>query len=186
MTVIQVEEFSFNAMLQEECDKAGVDDLQCERPHVLLVTKLRHINSGDLLTLGNIHTVWDNFSQLDVTTLQVSLSLSRLSAVAQDSPFILAGDFNSRQNMAPYYLLLTGQLSSQHVTDLSSLTTVLHRGQSLYQLLSHCYQHSHHDLTSSYLSVKVGKKFYFLIHCIFSIHHFMISIFHIETGQTMR
>ena len=69
----EVHKLSYNAMLAEECAKREIDpaSLGCERPHVFLVTKLLHLSTNKIITLGNIHTVWDNFSQLDVTTLQV-------------------------------------------------------------------------------------------------------------------
>ena len=41
------------------------------RDHVFLLLQLRCQTTGRLLSLGNIHTLWDNFSQPDVTTLQV-------------------------------------------------------------------------------------------------------------------
>ena len=76
--VVEVRKLSYNAMLAEECVKRNIDPevLGGERPHVFLVTKLLHLATNKIITVGNIHTVWDNFSQLDVTTLQVELMLS--------------------------------------------------------------------------------------------------------------
>ena len=77
---VDTHQFSFNEMLREECEKRNVnyEKLECERDHVFLVTKLCHSGSNKIVTVGNIHTIWDNFSQLDVTTLQVALALNRL------------------------------------------------------------------------------------------------------------
>lgn len=71
--LVEVRKLSYNSMLAEECVKREIDpdELRGERPHVFLVTKLLHLTTNKIITLGNIHTVWDNFSQLDVTTLQV-------------------------------------------------------------------------------------------------------------------
>ena len=71
--MVEVRKLSYNTMLAEECVKRDIDSevLGGERPHVFLVTKLLHLATNKIITLGNIHTVWDNFSQLDVTTLQV-------------------------------------------------------------------------------------------------------------------
>ena len=71
--MVEVRKLSYNSMLAEECVKREIDpeELRGERPHVFLVTKLLHLTTNKIITLGNIHTVWDNFSQLDVTTLQV-------------------------------------------------------------------------------------------------------------------
>ena len=84
----------------------------------------------------------------------MSLALARLTEEAEDRTMIMAGDFNSRQNMAPYYLLHNGHLSSQLQKELVGVASASHRGQSLYQLLSDCYEHDQADLTSSYLTVK--------------------------------
>ena len=74
--MVEVRKLSYNSMLAEECVKREIDpeELRGERPHVFLVTKLLHLITNKIITLGNIHTVWDNFSQLDVTTLQVMVS----------------------------------------------------------------------------------------------------------------
>ena len=66
----------------------------------------------------------------------------------------MAGDFNSRTNMAPYYLLHNGALSSQLKRELDSVGSGGVGGVSLFSLLEDCFNHAHPDLTSSYLSVK--------------------------------
>ena len=98
--------------------------------------------------------MWDNFTQLDVTTLQVRLALARLAAIAEDKTFVLAGDLNSRTSMAPYCLLHSGQLSKQQRRDLASVATASCGERSLASLLEDCLGHDQPDLSSSYLSVK--------------------------------
>ena len=148
---------SYNEMLEEAFEAADLDKSAasgCLRDHVFLILKLQHLKTGRVLTIGNIHTIWDNFSQLDVTTLQVALALSKLTQFAEDNTFIMAGDFNSRQNMAPYYMLLNGALSESHKKELIEVATLKHDGKSLFELLEGCYRHTSGDLTSSYLSLK--------------------------------
>eukprot|EP00090_Calanus_glacialis_P013601 TRINITY_DN22262_c0_g1_i1.p1 TRINITY_DN22262_c0_g1~~TRINITY_DN22262_c0_g1_i1.p1 ORF type:complete len:382 (-),score=109.82 TRINITY_DN22262_c0_g1_i1:211-1356(-) len=152
-----VQKLTFNEMLEEAMEAENIDvsaAASCARDHIFLIVQLRHLKSGKVLTIGNIHTIWDNFSQLDVTTLQVALALAKLVRFAEDSTYIMAGDFNSRQNMAPYYLLLNGALSESHKKELAAVATMKHDNKSLFELLENYYQHSSEDLSSSYLSLK--------------------------------
>jgi len=155
--IVDVQKLSFNEMLEEAVEAANLDTsiaASCARDHIFISVKLKHLKTGKVLTVGNIHTIWDNFSQLDVTTLQVALALAKLSRFAEKNRYILAGDFNSRQNMAPYYLLLNGTLSESHRKELAAVATVKHEDKSLFELLEKCYQHKSGDLASSYLSLK--------------------------------
>jgi len=155
--LVDVQKVSFNEMLEEAMDASDIDvkaATYCARDHIFLIVKLQHQKSGKILTIGNIHTIWDNFTQLDVTTLQVALALAKLVRFAEDSTYIMAGDFNSRQNMAPYYLLLNGELSESHKKELAAVGTMKHDGKTLFELLESFYQHSSEDLASSYLSLK--------------------------------
>ena len=152
-----VQKLSFNEMLKEAVETANLDSslaASCARDHIFLIVQLKHLKTGKMLTIGNIHTIWDNFTQLDVTTLQVALALAKLARFAEDSTYIMAGDFNSRQNMAPYYLLLNGSLSESHKKELTAVATAKLDDKSLFELLEDSYQHSSADLASSYLTVK--------------------------------
>jgi len=153
----QVALTSWNQMLEEAGQERGVGAELVEavaRDHVFLLLQLRCQTTGRLLSLGNIHTLWDNFSQPDVTTLQVALALRRLGGAAGWKDLVMAGDFNSRPSHAAYYLLLNGCLSVAHQRDLAAAATACQDGRSLAELFSDCYQHSCPDLASSYLSVK--------------------------------
>ena len=155
--LLDVQKLTFNEMLEEALDGANIDTsvaASCARDHVFLIVKLKHLKTRKVVTIGNIHTIWDNFSQLDVTTLQAALALAKLVRFAENSTFIMAGDFNSRQNMAPYYLLLNGKLNESHKKELTAVATMKHAGKSLFELLEDCYHHSSEDLASSYLSLK--------------------------------
>ena len=87
----------------------------------------------------------------------------RLTRLAGEERFIFAGDFNSRQNMSPYYMLHNGQLSAQLQKELSLVSTASQDDKRLFQIFSNCYEHHQNDLTSSYLSVKVLFARFFLI-----------------------
>lgn len=67
---------------------------------------------------------------------------------------LIAGDFNSRTNMAPYYLLHNGALSNRIKKDLDAVGSASVGGQSLFSLMEDVFSHAHPDLTSSYLTVK--------------------------------
>lgn len=66
----------------------------------------------------------------------------------------MAGDFNSRTNMAPYYFLHNGTLPAQMKKDLDAAGSASVDGRSLFSLMEDAFSHNHSDLTSSYLSVK--------------------------------
>ena len=42
-----------------------------DRPSVVLISQLRCNNSGNVLTLGNIHVSWENLSKPDLQCIEV-------------------------------------------------------------------------------------------------------------------
>merc|ERR1712098_7344 len=154
---LQTKRFTFNQMLEEAVEKVGVNKEildNCVKDETFLILQLKHIESGTLLTVGNIHAVWEQFSQLDVSSLHAALSLGKLSDCAGNNPFIIAGDFNSAPDMAPYSLLDTGALTRSHGTKLVTEASTRLGDKSLFELLDSFYQHDVRDLTSSYLAVR--------------------------------
>ena len=154
---LSVEKISFNEMLADVVEVAGLDHAVtagCERDQVFLVIKLKHLRTDRMLTICNVHTIWENFSQPDVTTLQVALALARLVKMADGGPYIMAGDFNSRPHMPAYALLANGQLAEDHKQELTEAASTTADGKSLFELLEEFYCHSSPDLASSYAMVK--------------------------------
>ena len=78
LEVVEVVRLSWNELLAEECAKRNIDpaELDCARPHVALVTKLRHAATGRVLTVGNIHTGESH------SVAQVQGSVARLLSTA--------------------------------------------------------------------------------------------------------
>ena len=153
---VSVDKISFNEMLDEAVEAADLDKsvaVSCQRDQIFLVMKLKHLKTGKMVTVGNIHALWENFSQPDVTTLQVALALAKLVRLADACPYIMAGDFNSRPHMAPYALLKNGNLTDSHKNDLIEAATITIDKKSLFELLDQFYVHSHTGLSSSYLTV---------------------------------
>ena len=101
-------------------------------------------------TIGNIHTVWDHFRWLDVSTLQLSLAMSQLLQLSGGNGHIIAGDFNSRPEMPPYLFMEHGALTPAVEKQLAQLAADRADGQPLSQLLSSYYSHSSPSLASSY------------------------------------
>ena len=131
---IGVEKISYNEMLADALQEEGIDypvDGGCDRDHVFLVMKMKHLKTDLMVTVGNIHTIWEQFSQPDVTTLQAALALDRLVKIADVSPFIFAGDFNSLPHMPAYDLLINKELSEEHKHQLSEAATNTFDGKTI-------------------------------------------------------
>ena len=157
---LQVVRLTFNEMVAEAVEEAEQDKevlKKCLKDETFLILKLKHLQTGKTITIGNIHTIWEHFTQLDVSALHIALSLSKLAKYAENNSFIIAGDFNSPPNMAPYLLLTNGYVPDDQKTQLMTAPTVSVQGRSLYELLPDCYSHRTRDLASSYL-VAMGRE----------------------------
>ena len=153
---LSVKKLSFNEMLFEALEDVGLDastSEPCERDHVFLLAKLQHLKSEKTVTVGNIHTIWENFSQPDVTVLQMALALVRLVNFTDGSSFVFAGDFNSAPNMPGYAFLADGELNEDHKEKLKEAATVLIDGKSLFEALEKFFTHCQTSLSSSYFEV---------------------------------
>ena len=152
-----IEKISYNDMLAEALRDEDLDPVATPgtmRDHVFLVMKLKHLKTDMTVVVGNIHTIWEEFSQPDVTTLQAALALSRLVKIANGSPFIFAGDFNSSPDMPAYCLLANGELEEDQKRQLIEAATNNFDGRSLFEVLEKSYSHSTPTLSSSYLKVR--------------------------------
>ena len=111
---LDVKKLSFNEMLGEALESAGFSPSSgkvCEKDEVFLLTKFKQLKTNNFVTVGNIHTLFENFKQPDVTVLQMSLAFRHLVTLADCGAFIFAGDFNSAPRMPGYTFLSTGQLN---------------------------------------------------------------------------
>jgi len=155
--LLQVERFTFNEMLAEAVEGKLEEDKEILEKSLtdetFMILKLKHLKTGTTFAVGNIHTIWENFTRLDISALHIALSLAKLANSAGNNTFIIAGDFNSPPHLAPYGLLKNGQPSDSQKTKLVTEASVRVNGKSMFELLEYSYQHESQDLTSSYLEV---------------------------------
>jgi len=161
--LLDVKKYKFNDDLAEALKMKGISKdfgRPFERNHVFLVTKLKHLQTGNKFRVGNIHTIWDNFTQLEVSSLQLTLALRKLKEDKDDdeeeNPLIMAGDFNSEPHMPPYLIIKDGKPSDEVKKKLLTFESKNGKGV-LFNALEEYYSHSIDDLRSSYLSI-MGKE----------------------------
>ena len=104
---------------------------------VVLVTRLEHVSTGHHVTVANLHTIWENFSQLDVASLHVALVLHLLQG--EEGALLVTGDFNSLPEMEPYLLLTQGGLTEEQLQEEQNSLHPLHH---FALLLQKCLHHS--------------------------------------------
>lgn len=90
------------------------------KDNVALITKLQHLQTGEMVWCVTTHLHWDpKFN--DVKTFQVGVLLDHLQSLIKEDnprqdikkvPMILCGDFNSYVNSAVYELLSTGSVKN--------------------------------------------------------------------------
>ena len=102
---------------------------------VVLVTRLEHVSTGQHVTVANLHTIWENFSQLDVASLHVALVLHLLQE--EEDALLLTGDFNSLPEMEPYLLLTQGGLTGEQLQEEQNSLQPLHPSALLLQIILH-------------------------------------------------
>ena len=154
---LAVKKISYNEMLSEALGLIGLDpslSMEWERDQVFLMTKLTHLKTREIVTIGNIHTIWDYFSQPDVTLLQAALALEHLVKFAEGGAFIFAGDFNVAPHMPTYSFLAKGQLTDSETSVVKNAATVLFDGKPLFEALENLYSHPYSSLSSSYSEVR--------------------------------
>ena len=109
--LLEARHLTFNQLLEGAVARAGLATAlaaEVARDHVVLVTKLEHRATGRALTVANLHTIWDDFRQLDVAALHVAMAVR---AVAGEGAVVVAGDYNSLPSMEPYLLATQGGLT---------------------------------------------------------------------------
>jgi len=156
--LLEARHLTFGQLLESALKRNGIEPglaaTHCPRDHVLLVTRLQHRTTGKQLTVANIHTVWDNFTQLDVSSLHVALALRELG---EEETILFTGDFNSLPTMEPYLLASQGGLTEGQLKDLEGKGTAA-LGEAtgpLVDCLANEYQQpGGRTLGSAYLAVK--------------------------------
>ena len=90
---------------------------EASRRHNMLVSaRLRCKRSGKLVSVTTYHMpcLFGSDAKCQVMTYHAALAAQHARAFAQGAPFVLAGDFNFKPHDAPYQLLTTSELPTDH------------------------------------------------------------------------
>lgn len=156
-------EVSLGEAAQKEVDAGGLTPevsgavkKYLDRADVVLITKLRCKNSGKVITVGNVHIVWDNLMSPDVQCIQAACAIKEIVTVAGgDGAHVICGDFNSQWSSPVYQLVLDGYLSDSSIQILQDVQRLeLEDGaKSLVNHLWGAFQHTSSNLKSAYSAV---------------------------------
>ncbi|XP_071500008.1 uncharacterized protein [Diadema antillarum] len=154
---------TFHELIRQECHKANLSLVVQEkvlvytkREEIVLLTKLCDVLTNRTVSIGNTHLLFDDYKNIDITSLQAGLAIKALIEFAGGihQPHILCGDFNQEPNMTGYQLLHDGKLNAegeafirQYPVEKDTLR------QSLLDILPWCFQHPSTSLQSAYKAV---------------------------------
>ncbi|KAL8596325.1 hypothetical protein ACOMHN_067366 [Nucella lapillus] len=154
---------SLSDMAFQEVEKAGLSGevgaalkKYLDRADVVLITRLRCKASGRVVTVGNIHVVWDFKRCPDVQCVQVACAIKEVVKVSgSGGAHMICGDFNSEWTTPAYQMVVDGALSQASVCTLQDLNNLeLENGaKSLVSHLRQAFQHSSPALRSAYSTV---------------------------------
>ncbi|KAK6170497.1 hypothetical protein SNE40_018878 [Patella caerulea] len=129
-----------------------------DRADVLHLSRLRCLHTGKIITVGNIHVVWNNFKSPDVQCIQIASAVKEIVSKAGNdtSPFLFCGDFNSEITSPGYQLARDGYLSDTNIQKLQSLENLetTDGSKSLLNHLWRAFQHTASNLKSAYSTVQ--------------------------------
>ncbi|ESO92200.1 hypothetical protein LOTGIDRAFT_233228 [Lottia gigantea] len=129
-----------------------------DRADVLHLSRLQCNNTGKIVTIGNIHVIWDEFKSPDVQCIQIASAIKEIvnKAGNDTSPFIITGDFNSEISSSGYQLGRDGYLSDVNIQKLQSLENLQTKegSKSLVNHLWRAFQHTASNLRSAYFTVQ--------------------------------
>ncbi|XP_071112326.1 microtubule-associated protein futsch-like [Haliotis cracherodii] len=150
---------NINESLNKEVQQAVEEYL--DRADVVNVSRLRCKQTNKVVTVGNIHVVWDNFSSPDVQSIQIASAVKELvsQAGSDSSPHFLCGDFNSTATSVGYQLARDGYLSDSNIASLQAVENLkLESGsKALINHLWGAFQHTSSNLNSAYNTCQDGE-----------------------------
>ncbi|KAL8611335.1 hypothetical protein ACOMHN_014390 [Nucella lapillus] len=126
-----------------------------DRADVVLITRLRCKATGKVVTVGNIHVVWDMKSP-DVQCIQAACAVKEVVGTSgSEGAHIVCGDFNAEWSSPVYQLVLDGYLSDSSIHALQSIQRLeLNDGaKSLVNHLWRAFQHTSSNMKSAYSTV---------------------------------
>ena len=156
-TLVQETSFSCNELLEMVVNSTDIENKQeilekAAISQIFLVVKLQHLQTNKVVTIGNIHTVWNYFNLLNLSTLHVAMAMEKLLELSQGGAHIIVGDFNSTPSMGPYKLMKNGKLTSDELNELINMPSIQMEGRNFSDMFRHCYRHGSDSLRSGYHS----------------------------------
>lgn len=104
---------------------------------VSLLTRLKSIESGFVVTVANVHIAYDKFERQDKQCLQIAATVRKLQQMCKEGEGqIICGDFNSWPSSPPQQLLNDGTLNEENLGLLRNILSV-DDGNKLTSLVDH-------------------------------------------------
>lgn len=147
-----------SASLDEDIKASVRQAIKQKSNSVVMLTKLKCVNSDASVTVGNIHVTWGRLQQCDIQCIEVACAIKELVTLAggAQNPHVICGDFNSPPGTPAHQLTQEGYLNDSSMTALQALDdTVQQEGQqgkssSLVNLWWKGFQHTSTSLKSVY------------------------------------
>ncbi|XP_046583247.1 CCR4-Not complex 3'-5'-exoribonuclease subunit Ccr4-like [Haliotis rubra] len=159
VSLAELSKKNINESLNKEVQQAVEEYL--DRADVVHISRLRCKQTNKVVTIGNIHVVWDNLSSPDVQSIQIASAVKELvsQAGSDSSPHLLCGDFNSPATSVGYQLARDGYLSDSNIASLQAVDNLkLETGsKALINHLWGAFQHTSSNLTSAYNTCQGGE-----------------------------
>lgn len=168
-TILSNELIDLSSIAKQDLDNSGIDEMTLQAlkksvssPGVAVITKVKCVKTGRLLTIGNVHIMWEWFKRMDIQCVQAAATIRELVTLAGGAtqPHIVCGDFNSTPDSPVYQLTHEGYLNDSSMAKLQQLPEVkLDDGRvcPMVNLWWRGFQHTSTDLKSAYLTV-TGKE----------------------------
>ncbi|XP_076466308.1 uncharacterized protein LOC143297741 isoform X2 [Babylonia areolata] len=127
-----------------------------DRADVVFITRLRCRATGKVVTVGNIHVVWDCMKSTDVQCIQAACAVKEVVGMCgSEGAHMVCGDFNAEWSSPVYQLMLDGYLSDSSIHTLQAVQRLeLDDGaKSLVNHLWTAFQHTSSNMKSAYSTV---------------------------------
>lgn len=98
--------------LKTEARNAVLKHIQ--KPCTIALVKLRCKQSGNMISVGNIHVIWEQLTVQDVQVFEIVIAFNKLVQFAGgvDAKYVLCGDFNCFPSLPGYYVAKHGRLNN--------------------------------------------------------------------------
>ncbi|XP_041354854.1 muscle M-line assembly protein unc-89-like [Gigantopelta aegis] len=156
---------SLTELAYKEIEEAGLtDDVKAaaqkylNKADVVYISQLRCNFTHKMVTIGNVHIVWDEHKHPDVQCIQIACAIKEVvnRAGSNDSSHIICGDFNLGSSTPGYQLACDGYLSDASLATLQAIENLDIAGvsKSLVNHVWRAFQHTSSTLKSAYSTVQ--------------------------------